>query len=168
MFIKEAIVHGLVWAAMWSALVLFLLIQFPASMLSDYPKEIQEVAHVPELNKKQYRFAACVSWIVIFAYYIFAVLLTFHETQASYLAAAVFSCIVFMMWNIVDLLILDWLMFCTIQPKFMVLPGSEGHPQYKNYRFHFFAFCKGTSYAVGFGAAAGGILYGVLRLWFWD
>lgn len=38
------------------------------------------------------------------------------------------------MW---DLLILDWLIFVTIQPDFIVIPGTEGLAGYKDYWFHF-------------------------------
>jgi hypothetical protein len=47
-------------------------------------------------------------------------------------------------FNLVDLVILDWIIFCWLTPSFMVLPGTEGHPGYKNYRFHFIGFLKGT------------------------
>jgi hypothetical protein len=47
-------------------------------------------------------------------------------------------------FNLVDLVILDWIIFCRLTPRFMVLPGTEGHPGYKNYRFHFIGFLKGT------------------------
>ena len=38
------------------------------------------------------------------------------------------------MW---DLVILDWLIFVTIQPSFIVIPGTEGMAGYKDYWFHF-------------------------------
>lgn len=39
------------------------------------------------------------------------------------------------LFNLVDWLILDWLIVCTITPRFMVLPGTEGMAGYKNYGF---------------------------------
>jgi hypothetical protein len=44
------------------------------------------------------------------------------------------------LFNLVDWLILDWLIVCTITPKFMVLPGTEGMAGYKNYATHFRGF----------------------------
>lgn len=35
-----------------------------------------------------------------------------------------------------DLVIMDWLFFVTLQPKRIVLPGTEGAAGYKNYAFH--------------------------------
>jgi hypothetical protein len=41
-----------------------------------------------------------------------------------------------LMFNLFDLLVLDLLLFCTITPKFMVIPGTEGMAGYKNKKFH--------------------------------
>jgi hypothetical protein len=38
--------------------------------------------------------------------------------------------------HLIDLIVFDWLVFCTIQPRFAVLPGTEGMPEYRDYRFH--------------------------------
>ncbi|MCA9955077.1 MAG: hypothetical protein H6657_00995 [Ardenticatenaceae bacterium] len=35
-----------------------------------------------------------------------------------------------------DLVIMDWLLFVTVQPKRIVLPGTEGAAGYKDYGFH--------------------------------
>jgi hypothetical protein len=39
----------------------------------------------------------------------------------------------FALW---DLFILDWLIFVTILPVFVVIPGTEGLAGYKDYWFH--------------------------------
>ena len=35
-----------------------------------------------------------------------------------------------------DLVVLDWWMFCTVTPKFVVIPGTEGFAGYKDKVFH--------------------------------
>jgi hypothetical protein len=65
-----------------------------------------------------------------------------------FLPALVFSGIVLLVFNIFDLIILDWLFFCTIQPRSMVLPGTEGMAAYRDYRFHFIGFLKGLGFTV--------------------
>jgi len=47
-------------------------------------------------------------------------------------------------FNLVDLVVIDWLIVCFLTPKFLVAPGTEGHPGYKDYGFHFRAALKGT------------------------
>jgi hypothetical protein len=61
----------------------------------------------------------------------------------QFLPALVFSATVLLVFNVYDLLVLDWLFFCTIQPRPMVLPGTEGMAGYRAYRFHFVGFLKG-------------------------
>jgi hypothetical protein len=68
--------------------------------------------------------------------------------SVSFLPAFAFSGITLLVFNLFDLLILDWLFFCTIQPRSMVLPGTEGMAGYRNYRFHFIGFLKGLGFTV--------------------
>ena len=75
----------------------------------------------------------------------------------SFLPAFVFSIISLLVFNLFDLIILDWLFFCTIQPRAMVLPGTEGMAGYRDYRFHFIGFLKGLGFS-----AVGGLLIAVL------
>ena len=60
-----------------------------------------------------------------------------------FLAAFVHVFVTFSVFNLVDLLLLDWPLVA-IGPSFVVLPGTEGLPGYKNYRFHFRGFLIGT------------------------
>jgi hypothetical protein len=61
-------------------------------------------------------------------------------------------------FNLWDWLVLDWLVFCTITPKQFVIPGSEGHPAYKDYFFHFRGFLIGTVFSAVMGLIAAGIV----------
>lgn len=73
--------------------------------------------------------------------------------DVPFFAALVFSGITLLVFNIFDLLVLDWLVFCTIRPRAMVLPGTEGLAGYGDYRFHFIGFLKGLGFT-----AAGSLL----------
>ena len=61
--------------------------------------------------------------------------------------------------NAVDLLILDWLLFATINPKWMSLPGTQGDPAYREYKSHFIGFLIGTGLATSLAAVIGLIVY---------
>lgn len=70
-------------------------------------------------------------------------------------------------FNLFDLLIADWLVFVFIQPKIIILPGTEGMAGYKDYGFHFRGFLKGIGFCLVGGlvlAAAGWGVRGVLGL----
>ena len=62
--------------------------------------------------------------------------LTFVETL-------IVSTVIFQMWNLLDLVLLDWLLLMTLKPKFMILPGTEGMAGYSDYGFHFRKFLNG-------------------------
>jgi hypothetical protein len=44
------------------------------------------------------------------------------------------------------------LLFSFINPKFLILPGTEGMKEYKDYFFHFKGFLKGSMLSVIFGS----------------
>jgi hypothetical protein len=62
-------------------------------------------------------------------------------------------------FNVWDWLVLDWLLFCTITPKWFVIPGSEGHPAYKDYAFHFRGFLIGTGFSLALGLIVAASIY---------
>ena len=68
--------------------------------------------------------------------------------SVNFLSAFVFSGITLLVFNVFDLIVLDWLFFCTIQPRSMVLPGTAGMAAYRDYRFHFIGFLKGLGFTV--------------------
>jgi hypothetical protein len=62
-------------------------------------------------------------------------------------------------FNLWDWLVLDWLVFCTLTPKQFVIPGSEGHPAYKDYAFHFRGFLIGSIFSLVMALVVATIVY---------
>lgn len=81
-----------------------------------------------------------------------------------FIPAFAFSGVALLVFNIYDLIVLDWLFFCTIQPRSMVLPGTEGMAGYRDYRFHFIGFLKGLGFCV-VGALIIAALWMVAQRW---
>jgi hypothetical protein len=79
--------------------------------------------------------------------------------EAQFLAFWLNAAGVMWVFNIVDWLILDWLKFCTLTPRFVIIPGSEGMAEYKDYGFHFRGFIKGTPFSIIGGLIIAGIVY---------
>lgn len=75
--------------------------------------------------------------------------------------------IICLTWNVVDLLILDWLVFCTITPKCFVLPGTGNCKGYKDYKFHFIGFLKGCVYMTLFALIFAVIDFTILKFSIW-
>jgi hypothetical protein len=73
--------------------------------------------------------------------------------------------IALMTFNLVDLVVLDWLVFVTWRPPLVVLPGTEDMPEYHDWYFHLVGFGKGVVIvtviavvAAGFAVAAEAVI----------
>ncbi len=64
-------------------------------------------------------------------------------------------------FNVYDLVVLDWLVFVCWRPAAIVLPGTEGRPDYGDLRFHVDALVKGIALCL---LAGGGAVRRALRI----
>ncbi len=58
--------------------------------------------------------------------------------------AAIATFIILMTFNLVDLLLLDWLLVETIRPRFITIPGVDMPNMFGGYAYHFRGFLIGT------------------------
>ena len=65
---------------------------------------------------------------------------------------------VLFIFNLVDLLILDWLIVCRFKPRWVILPGTEHIVIPKPYLHHFKGFLMGTVGLVIVGLAIAALL----------
>lgn len=67
-------------------------------------------------------------------------------TLGSHSFRELFACDfgVLFIFNLVDLLILDWLIVCWFQPRWLIIPGTEDIFIPKQYFHHFKGFLTGT------------------------
>ncbi|NMM61878.1 hypothetical protein HBE96_04080 [Clostridium sp. P21] len=147
--ISQALLEGLIWSILWIALLIPMFFHFPWLLVHDYPEDARKAARLSEVTPAQHRngkLFTIVSYVILFGTLMSAGLLHYGGHQASFGAVFLHLWIICMMWNVVDLLILDWLIFCTITPKCFILPGTEGCKGYKDYKFHFIGFIRGCGY----------------------
>lgn len=143
--------HGLVYGAILSAVMslsfLGLAYLNPEVWTADYPPDIREkFGPMSERAKKQRRLAGVPVFLLLFGILVLsAVELARIDGGSTFLAVFLGAFVVLLVFNVVDLLILDWLIFVTIRPEFVVLPGTEGMQGYRDYGFHFRAFLKGVA-----------------------
>lgn len=166
----QALGYGLIWSVMWSVYVFLILKFYPFSMLHDYPKDIQAAVTIEKPTKAQEKAAkrfGAVGGLIILGVLLAFGLLRFHSEQASFLQVLKYIFIIAMTWNVIDLLIMDWLIVCTITPKWIVLRGTEGCKGYKDYFFHFKGFLVGCVYTALMALLFSGIDYAVLRFLIW-
>jgi hypothetical protein len=143
--ISHALFYGGVLSAVMAALVLGLLRINPEILLKDYPPDIQEkYGPMSERSKRQRIPVAIVLGAVVLGIVIasFAAVREQRGGNISFLTAFVHLFVMFSVFNVVDLLLLDWLVVA-IGPRWVVLPGTEGSAGYKDYWFHFRGFLIG-------------------------
>jgi hypothetical protein len=151
----EALVYGL-----GLSLVLTILLMVSGAValdmfVSDYPPDIQQKygPMSPRAARLRPFIAALLFITVVVVPLIGLFALQVEGLSVPFLPALVFSGGTLLVFNIFDLIVLDWIFFCTIQPRSMVLPGTEGMAGYRDYRFHFIGFLKGLGFS-----AVGGLL----------
>jgi hypothetical protein len=163
MNLEELFLDGAILSTVASLILIASLWFNPRLFLQDYPQEIQEAVS-PKTDKEKWQsLLVGVPFLLILIAVPFLSTLAMKrgsagEVQFFHLFLNAFG--VTFTFNLVDLLLLDWLMFCAITPKFVVVPGTENMAAYKDYAFHFKAFIKGTVLS----AVAGLVIAGIVML----
>jgi hypothetical protein len=145
LLLNLALIFGLALTVVLMAMMLISGTIAPDMWVGNYPPDIKEKfgPMSPRAARLRPYFAIFLFGAFIAIPLIGLLVLRTRAGQIPYLPAVLFSFIVVLLFNVFDLLVLDWLFFCTIQPRLMVLPGTEGMAGYKDYRFHFIGFLKG-------------------------
>ena len=154
------LIHSSLYVGLATVFLLGLVLYNPRLMLQDYPPAIKAI--VPPKTEQEKRLSTWLGLPFILILLVFPIYATFFFEgrigDASFLSLWLYAFGIAFAFNLWDWLILDWLVFCTITPKQFVIPGSEGHPAYKDYFFHFRGFLIGTVFSAVMGLIAAGIV----------
>jgi hypothetical protein len=145
--IRRIVVDGGI-LSLAASLLLFAILRFnPRLFLQDYPQGIQDA--VPAKTKEEKRLSVLLGtpFLVLLAVVPFLSTLALKRHGAGevpFVQLFLNAFGVVSVFNLVDLVLLDWLVFCTITPRFIVIPGTEGMRAYKDYGYHLRASIRGT------------------------
>ncbi len=157
--------ESMLWSLLWMLFIVVLVRVFPFMIAHDYPVDVQKVADVKKPNKKEkikgYLFGTIVFLLLLALPVIYTV--SAYSNNVSFIVLFLHIWIVCMAWNVVDLLIVDWLFICVLSLKAFILPGSEEYEGNKNYRYHFNGFIKGIFVMSFFAFILSLISYGILK-----
>jgi hypothetical protein len=150
--------HTLISGAVLSILLLGLLLAIlyynPRLLLQRYPPDVQRA--VPPKTAGERRQTAVFGGIFLLLLLggplLSTLMLKQQQGALSFGSAFFHAGGVLFIFNLADLLLLDWLIFCTITPRFVVLPGTAGLSGYKDYRLHLRGFVAGTVLSVAGGS----------------
>ncbi|MEM7803256.1 MAG: hypothetical protein AAF633_28960 [Chloroflexota bacterium] len=157
--IQEAILFGFLCSAIISVFIMLSFKREPRLWLHDFPKEMQAV--VPPKTDAEKRLG--IIWFIPITGSMFclplAVALWRHQVyDFTYLDAFVFISIMMLIFNVVDLVILDWLISVWWNPVWMRIEGTEEVVHYNSYWFHFKGFVIGL-FILSIGAALISLLF---------
>ena len=161
MSVSKIIFDGMIFSLIVSVFIVVTLRLNPRIWLQDYPQDIQSrVLPKTEKEKRLSLILGIPFLILLIAVPFLSTLVLKHQHHGtlSFISLALHAFGVVFVFNVVDWLVLDWLMFCTITPKFVVIPGTEGAEGYKNYWFHFRGFLIGTVFSAGAGLIIGAVV----------
>ena len=148
---QHGIVYGLVLSVLFTLVLLGAVFVNAEIMQNDYPPDVKKT-YGAEKNPKtrgQKRIFSLLFLAVLFGVIAWSVVSAARasSTPLTILPLFVLVFIEVFTFNLWDLLIIDWLIFNTIQPKFIFLPGTEGLAGYKDYYFHFKGFLTGIVFS---------------------
>ncbi|MCP1103227.1 small-conductance mechanosensitive channel [Aequitasia blattaphilus] len=164
------LLEAVVWSVLWSIVVFTLILRFPWLIEHDYPKDIREAANIPRPSAPQKRnglIFSILGYFIIIGTLMGAGLWHYHSTPISFWSLLLHLWIICFFWNIVDLLILDWLIVCAITPDWLMIPGTEHCKGWKDYKFHFNGFLQGCFYMSLIALVFTVIDYGILYFFLW-
>ena len=159
---SKILVDGAILSIVTSLFLMVVLHFNPRLFLQDYPEAIKNQVPPKTALEERQSLLIGVPFLLLLAIIPFLSTLTLKRSSLealSFLQLFVHAFGVIFIFNLVDLVILDWLMFCTITPKFMVIPGTEGMRAYKDYFFHFKASLTGTGISILSGLVIAGIVH---------
>lgn len=133
------VVYSLIVFAGLSAMVVVGGLVSNDAMLHDYPPAIQD-RHGPKTPRgklvTQWMSVAGIIMITVASIGVIWYLRDQLGGDIGFWPGFIVGLVTMNVVNILDLVILDWWLFCTVQPKFMVPEATRGMPEYRDYSFH--------------------------------
>jgi len=159
--LSQFIIHAGIYIILATIFLVGLVLYSPRLMLQDYPPAIK--ALVPPKTEAEKRLSIWLGMPFLLILLLFPIYATFvfegrSTAQMGFVELFLYAFGIAFAFNVWDWLVLDWLVFCTITPRQFVIPGSEGHPAYKDYAFHFRGFLIGTGFSAVMGLIAASIV----------
>lgn len=158
MWLREALLHGAALAALMTAVILVSVRHDCEAWLNDYPPDVRRAFGRPMSARARARGRA---WGLVGLAVLVAVHASlFHRLAAaspplSFTTAFCAAYVCFMVFNAVDLLVIDLGVMLGLRPRWAVLPGTDPDlPGYRDAWFHVRAFAIGSVGGVLFAALA--------------
>ncbi len=157
--LQHSLIYGLILSGLLVVVMLASVRWNPAIWVDDYPPDIKARFGPPDARTQRQKLVLVIPFFGALIGTLTAATMALPAAGVTLSFGAVFACafLVVLVFNLVDLVVVDWLIFVTWQPRLIVLPGTAGMAGYRDYGFHFVAFLKGLMLCLFAGLVAGGI-----------
>jgi hypothetical protein len=148
--VTHGLLSGVILSAILFPMILLLVRINPEIMLRDYPPDIQAKYGPMRDRSRRQRLPVALLFLAVMFGVIAASLapvLNGIDPPRLFTTAFVHLFAMFFGFNMLDWLVLDWLIVVTLRPRFLILPGTEGMAGYADYAFHFRGFLIGIPIA---------------------
>jgi len=137
--IKRVLTDGTIMNVLLTIIVYGSIYINPLMWIGDYPPDVQAMVGTVDVPIGQKIVAGTLFLCVVAGVTLCSNARLRRQSggELSFWTAFVNSALILFSFAVWDLLILDWLIFVTIQPGFIVIPGTEGLAGYEDYWFHF-------------------------------
>lgn len=161
--IQYGSVWGLIFSAVFCAATLLLGKINVEMLLNDYPPDIRtRFGPMSTETRRQANLASLPLLVALTAVVVVALgQLRQMLGELTLVDTFIVTATIFQIWNLVDLVVLDWFVLMTLRPRFMILPGTEGMAGYQDYGFHFRKFLNGILFTLILSGVATLIALGV-------
>lgn len=158
--ISYSITIGLGLSTVMAVLIIISLLINREMWLQDYPPDVKKAwGPMSDIARRQRAVFALIFFGAIIGVMVFAVVRLADVLGAPPSFLAVFACaaIIFAIFNVVDAIVIDWLILMVLWPGLAILPGTEGLPGYRDMRLWTANFAKGFVAAILVGLLTGGV-----------
>lgn len=162
MMIVEALIVGGIMSVITGGLILASLAHNPRIWIGDAPEEVQKAVEPLSNSEKQLRLFWGVPIIFSMLAIVPIVAIYFNQSaHFNYFEGFTFLWIALMVFNFVDLIIIDWIIIVWWQPSWTQIPEVAHLMHLNNYSFHFKGFLTGCV-LITVWAAIGALLFLVI------
>jgi hypothetical protein len=124
--ISQALLDGVIFSAVISAILLASMVINPRVWLQDYPAAIRDSAPPLTPNEQRVRLAFVIPLLLSFVVVPSVLVQAKPIAQAGFLNLFVHLFIVFNLFNLVDAVVIDWVFLGLMHPKFALVPEAWG------------------------------------------
>lgn len=141
--LSQLLAHGLILSIMFSVFVISTLVWKPRLWLQDFPADIQ--ALIPpktQIEKRQTLWLGAAFVVILFGG--LGAAAVDYGSDHGIFGMFIHVYLVWQIVNLIDLIVIDWGGMHLVDPNNPPFPGTEGAKGYRDYRFHFVGFVKGS------------------------